>query len=738
MNAVLREDWSGRLAATAAERAHVPAFQAPPVNVTPLDSATVQGKASCACGGGCPRCANHAVQPKLRVSSPGDQYEREADQVAEQVTRTPGAAAPNVSASAISDAKSVGHLQAKGEGGAAAGREVDAAPEINALRGGGEPLSPGAREFFEPRFGRDFGHVRVHADARAAQSALSLNARAYTIGSDIVFGAGQFAPATQGGRRLLAHELTHTIQQRSSTTAHNGLHIARQPADQPAAELAKTEPAKTEPEKKEPEKKDAAAKEPAKKEPELQFGTPRFVWDIFDDVVLKLPQRWQTAYAAGKKGGDDILFDPLLGRDLAYRQLMAIFNTFHAGMFTGMSTYKPTFSKGLEMAESLSGVTDTYLNLASMALHLDLKKYLETELPDKAISNLGWIIFYGLAVQGALVRLNLYNKEDLDFTSLLSKAAKKFTDAPRGFGRPYQLGNIPDPRWSSYQFGASPTGFGVKLSGWTDPTKPTTLSMNLGFNIASAASLYPEKEEDKAKYKGFELYPYFSFSAPVKEATKPPVIDPTAPVTAPEPRSKWMAGFFIGSEGIYTMVESGQKLGPDSKVMETYMRSGLFLRDLGPFTQIQATGEISNRPSDPAALRSRLNAATTIKVVDNASWQAILGGSLGYLFPKGDAATGGFDYGGQLSLYHKTPREGGLDPMKTGIDLGMTYRQQDPFSMGTPDLFSLKGTLSLFDFVRFSVQYNQITGENLDTALPKSDFIFMLSPGPAVFPFSKK
>jgi hypothetical protein len=67
----------------------------------------------------------------------------------------------------------------------------------------------------EPRFGHDFGHVRVHTDAAAVRSATEVNARAYTVGRDVVFGAGQFTPDTDAGRRLLAHELSHVIQQSS-------------------------------------------------------------------------------------------------------------------------------------------------------------------------------------------------------------------------------------------------------------------------------------------------------------------------------------------------------------------------------------------------------------------------------------------------------------------------------------------------------------------------------------------
>jgi len=79
----------------------------------------------------------------------------------------------------------------------------------------GRPLDPATRSLFESRFGRDFGHVRVHTGAEAAASARSINALAYTAGSDIVFAHGRYSPRTDDGKRLLAHELAHTIQQSS-------------------------------------------------------------------------------------------------------------------------------------------------------------------------------------------------------------------------------------------------------------------------------------------------------------------------------------------------------------------------------------------------------------------------------------------------------------------------------------------------------------------------------------------
>jgi hypothetical protein len=97
----------------------------------------------------------------------------------------------------------------------AAGPATGIAPPIvhDVLRSPGQPLDPATRAFMEPRFGYDFSRVRVHADARAARSADAVDALAYTVGRDIVFAAGRYAPRSNQGRKLLAHELTHVRQQ---------------------------------------------------------------------------------------------------------------------------------------------------------------------------------------------------------------------------------------------------------------------------------------------------------------------------------------------------------------------------------------------------------------------------------------------------------------------------------------------------------------------------------------------
>jgi uncharacterized protein DUF4157 len=96
------------------------------------------------------------------------------------------------------------------------------------LRSPGKPLDLSIRTFMESRFGHDFSHVRIHDHEMAMKSARELNARAYTVGKSLVFGAGEFAPRTEAGRGLLAHELTHVVQQESAANLSSQLALGRQ------------------------------------------------------------------------------------------------------------------------------------------------------------------------------------------------------------------------------------------------------------------------------------------------------------------------------------------------------------------------------------------------------------------------------------------------------------------------------------------------------------------------------
>ena len=178
------------------------------------------------------------IQAKLTVNTPGDIYEEEADTVAEQVMRMTTPLASNVQRQI--EAEKLIQRKTIGDG------QPQTAPPIvhEVLRSSGQPLDSATRGFMEPRVGHDFSRVRVHTGAAAEQSALEVNAHAYTVGHNIVFGAGRFAPGAQDGRRLIAHELTHVVQQSISdagtaASMHGAPVVQRQPAkarQPPAAE----------------------------------------------------------------------------------------------------------------------------------------------------------------------------------------------------------------------------------------------------------------------------------------------------------------------------------------------------------------------------------------------------------------------------------------------------------------------------------------------------------------------
>jgi hypothetical protein len=178
------------------------------------------------------------LQAKLQVGAPGDALEVEADQMAERVMCMPDPAATSgVAASGVGDAlqRKCAECREEEEGKAhrtAAGVLVgeSVAPPIvhEVLRSAGQPLDAETRAFMEPRFGHDFGNVRVHTDRLASRSAEAVAARAYTVGPDVVFKQGEYAPDTLEGRRILAHELSHVVQQSAlGTTAQRTLEVAR-------------------------------------------------------------------------------------------------------------------------------------------------------------------------------------------------------------------------------------------------------------------------------------------------------------------------------------------------------------------------------------------------------------------------------------------------------------------------------------------------------------------------------
>lgn len=197
------------------------------------------------------------LQTKLAINTPGDPYEQEAESVADQVMRMaePEIRSPHTGAPVLLTHSAAGEpiqrLSADRNPAlentvVIAEGEEDEAEQVQTLRPqpqtsgraalskdrlvsaqGGVPLGSQVRQFMEPRFGMDFSRIQIHADSRAAALSQSIDARAFTYGPHIYFNQGEYQPETQAGRHVLAHELTHVIQQGASRT--------RLPAQQPMA-----------------------------------------------------------------------------------------------------------------------------------------------------------------------------------------------------------------------------------------------------------------------------------------------------------------------------------------------------------------------------------------------------------------------------------------------------------------------------------------------------------------------
>ena len=198
------------------------------------------------------------IQPKLKIGQPGDEYELEADRIAEEVMRMPDSEYPScvegeqitplvqrqvedtekkkreeeelVQPKLLSNQttsilqrqsdeeerkkEEEEWAQPKGENSYTVETSSDVESGINSLKGDGQLLPESVRSYFEPRFGYDFSRVRIHTVGEATETAKSINARAFTIGNDVVFGSSNYSPETEEGKNLIAHELTHVVQQK--------------------------------------------------------------------------------------------------------------------------------------------------------------------------------------------------------------------------------------------------------------------------------------------------------------------------------------------------------------------------------------------------------------------------------------------------------------------------------------------------------------------------------------------
>jgi hypothetical protein len=178
------------------------------------------------------------MQAKLKIGAVNDPLEHEADRVADQVMRMPAseisaaAAPPQVSRKCAECEEEKLTKKSAGLAEASSGEAPASVHEV--LRSPGQPLDDATRGFFEARFGYDFSGVRVHTDARAAESARAVDALAYTVGRNVVFAEGNYASHLRKGSNLLAHELVHVVQQTADRPVLRRYASCRQLLDAPA------------------------------------------------------------------------------------------------------------------------------------------------------------------------------------------------------------------------------------------------------------------------------------------------------------------------------------------------------------------------------------------------------------------------------------------------------------------------------------------------------------------------
>ncbi len=217
-------------------------------------------KASCPCGGGCPAC--QAKSGGLKISQPSDAAEVEADRIADDVMRTPvaeadrhggGRRALQMTRSLSSPAdiyRKCSSCENEDDEMAAQRKALPLAhgngsqspSHVRAAVGsGGRALDLQTRNFFESRLGYDLSSVRLHTGNVAAESALRLNAQAYTLGSNIVFCGGEYKPETESGRLLLAHDLAHVTQQ-NTNKLHRRLQVDKAASDDPTTAISMIDP----------------------------------------------------------------------------------------------------------------------------------------------------------------------------------------------------------------------------------------------------------------------------------------------------------------------------------------------------------------------------------------------------------------------------------------------------------------------------------------------------------------
>lgn len=588
---------------------------------------------------------------------------------------------------------------------------------LETLRGRGRPLPQTSRAFYEPRLNQPLDHVRLHDDDHSHAMAETLQTRAFTVGNHIIFGSGQLQPDAGGGRQLMAHELTHTLQQtRIEDTQAGTLTVADARAEQAARETAvAVEVGGTRPPISHCGGLAIATEDPPAHPGQNESGIGLLWWYL----LRPFGKRWREHESA-----EGLLFNPTLNPELSARQSNALSGLLWARHYqqSVIGREEPEFSAGLSMYGHLSGDTSPELSLASLLFPGDLNAFLGETGESALEHHPGWLIAHAVAAQAAVSGIQAGMDSDISFLSLFNAALEERLEAPRRLNRLYDINDRDDPQWSPYPFWGRPSGLSLDWSNReASSASPQSISLSAGVNLARMLSWYPESEEEREAYSGTEIFPYLSFAHQWNRAGE----------TNPElPSTRFMLGSLFGSRGVYGEAGGGAQFTPGSELSEIYGRLGLNLRDLGPLAAAQLGTETSYRPG--IGNLWRLNAGAEFNIVDTDLWNLVAGARVGGLMPSGDRP-GAVDAGGRAALTYHMPLEGHQEPFDLGFDVSANWRNRDPFDAESARLFSLRSGINFMDLIQLNMEYHRRGGPEPMTGRPENDLRFLLMLGPGIF-----
>lgn len=703
---------------------HAPKAQASARRHAPVASSWLSGQvmrspSGCACGGSCPRCQPTSLQRAEAT---------ESDQAVEP---------------------------------------LDTSTAVQTAQRSGQSLPKALRSYFEPRFGQDFSQVRLHTDGQAAQAAQGIQAKAYTTGENIVFGAGQYAPDTEGGKRLLAHELTHVIQQNGrstdpladpqeeatlqrKTTIGTPGDALEQEADQVADQImrmAKPEaisaagPAiQREPSAATPSTTPTAdGKDPAKTEakpnPKLEDAAKKaadhpLVVGLVSDIYKDL--RYGTDFSADErkkfrlKGTESASYGALYSA--------AILPTGGVGGLQygdSFGSNLSTFGKYLDAIEPLTPSNSIKTDLVSRIVGLRVDEYLGSDTFLKRLKdNHQTLIFLVSAAQIALMTKDraatpspdegglvdeTWNADLLLAKTMVGLIFKEKLKAPGIFDvGPLLTPSHPYYAQDSYFGGNLPTGLNVDAA--SGPNGGDLLHLGGTVNLAKLVAPNEQNKlgaadlDDPRKYRGWQGSVWGDYQR----------LRPT-PELADQGRvadARFRAGALFGSQGMFILADvGGHYSGPQAKQLTSmFFTEGLaYAPAEGPLKKVGfKVTHMSWKAEDslaPTGATGTPTAGSVNRVQPFGSFDFKLGGgsSLAVGGSAGITATSGqsidlSDWRGDIS-YTYLGKEGTADKPAFRIELSGSGSRLDYFNNQSPMLYGVRGKVQI-DSVFYGAQVN--------------------------------